>query len=75
MVELPRPEISGDGAASREVISPVEPEAEEAVDRAFSREEYQLGTSTAYRSEGGGFAETSSARRVTRYCSEFWASG
>ncbi|UQS30277.1 hypothetical protein J5J01_00230 [Streptomyces fradiae] len=44
MVDLPQPEISGEGAASREVISRVGPKAEEAMDRAFSREEHQLGT-------------------------------
>ncbi|MGW0368138.1 hypothetical protein ACWDZW_04275 [Streptomyces coeruleorubidus] len=44
MVDLPRPEFSGEGAASRAAISRVGPEAEEAMDRAFSREEHQFGT-------------------------------
>ncbi|GLW47621.1 hypothetical protein Stsp02_32830 [Streptomyces sp. NBRC 14336] len=44
MVDLPRLEFSGEGAASRAAISRVGPEAEEAMDRAFSREEHQLGT-------------------------------
>lgn len=44
MVDLPRPEISGEGAASRQAISRVGPKVEKAMDRAFSREEHQLGT-------------------------------
>lgn len=44
MVDLPLPEFSGEGAASRAAISRVGPAAEGAMDLAFSREEHQLGT-------------------------------
>ncbi|MFI0961441.1 hypothetical protein ACH4S8_08550 [Streptomyces sp. NPDC021080] len=44
MGDLPRPEFRGEGAASRAAISRVGLVAEEAMDRAFSREEHQLGT-------------------------------
>lgn len=43
MVDLPVLEFRGEGAASRAAISRVGPAAEEAMDRAFSREEHQLG--------------------------------
>ncbi|WP_055549648.1 hypothetical protein [Streptomyces sp. NBRC 110028] len=44
MADLQRPEFSGQGVASRAAISRVGPEAEEAMDRAFCREEYTPGT-------------------------------
>ncbi|MDX3402413.1 hypothetical protein B0E38_03861 [Streptomyces sp. 111WW2] len=44
VVTAPLPEFSGEGVATRAAISRVAPAAEAAMDRAFSREEHQLGT-------------------------------
>ncbi|MFB7760541.1 hypothetical protein [Streptomyces xiamenensis] len=44
MGDLPLTDFSGQGAASREVISHVRQVAEKAMDRAFNREQYTLGS-------------------------------